>query len=146
MVVDGEAQEPIQRIARLSPLDAVLARIDALVQPVAAREVALAAAVGRVLAGDVVVAARPRVSLALRDGWAVDSALTRDASPYAPAPLPSAIALEAGSPLPAGADAVAEIDAVMLRDGPRRGGRGHHVRRRRAAGRRRCGWRHGASA
>jgi molybdopterin molybdotransferase len=117
MVVDGEAKEPIQRIARLTPLVAVLARIDALVQPVAAREVALAAAVGRVLAGDVVVAARPRVSLALRDGWAVDSALTRDASPSAPAALPSAISVEAGSPLPAGADAVAEIDAVMLRDG-----------------------------
>jgi molybdopterin molybdotransferase len=117
MVVDGEAQEPTQRIVRLTPLDAVLARIDALVQPVVAREVATAAAVGRVLAGDVVVAARPRVPLALRDGWAVDSALTRDASPYAPAPLPSAIPLEAGSPLPAGADAVAEIDAVMLRDG-----------------------------
>jgi molybdopterin molybdotransferase len=117
MVVDGEAQEAIQRIARLTPLDAVLARIDALVQPVAAREVALAGAVGRVLAGDVVVAARPRVTLALRDGWAVDSALTRDASPYAPAALPSAIPLEAGSPLPAGADAVAEIDAVMLHEG-----------------------------
>ncbi len=120
MVVDGEAKEPIQpiqRIARLTPLDAVLARIDALVQPVAAREVAIAAAVGRVLAGDVVVAARPRVALALRDGWAVDSALTRDASPYAPAPLPSAIAIEAGAPLPAGADAVAEFDAVMLRGG-----------------------------
>jgi molybdopterin molybdotransferase len=117
MVVDGEAKQPIQRIARLTPLDAVLARIDALVQPVAAREVALAEAVGRALAGDVVVAARPRVSLALRDGWAVDSALSRDASPYAPAALPSAIPIETGSPLPAGADAVAEIDAVVLRDG-----------------------------
>ncbi len=120
MVVDGEAQEPIQpiqRIARLTPLAAVLARIDALVQPVAAREVAIAAAVGRVLASDVVVAARPRVALALRDGWAVDSALSRDASPYAPAPLPSAIAIEAGAPLPAGADAVAEFDAMMLRQG-----------------------------
>jgi len=117
MVVDGEAIQPTQRIVRLTSLDAVLARIDALVQPVAAREVAITAAVGHVLAGDVVVSAWPRMALALRDGWAVDSALTLDASPYAPAPLPSAITVEAGSPLPAGADAVAEIDAVMLRDG-----------------------------
>ncbi len=53
-------RKPPQRIARLTPLDDVLARIDALVGPVAPREVALAEAVGRVLAGDVVVAARPR--------------------------------------------------------------------------------------
>ena len=117
MVVDGEAIQPIQRIARLTSLAVVLARIDALVPPVAAREVALAAAVGRVLAGDVVAAARPRVALALRDGWAVNSALTQDASPYAPAALPSAIQIEAGVPLPAGADAVAEVDAVTLREG-----------------------------
>jgi molybdopterin molybdotransferase len=117
MVGNGEAMQPIQRIARLTPLDTVLARIDALVRPVAAREVALATAVGRVLAGDVVVAARPRVALALRDGWAVNAALTQDASPYAPAPLPSAVLIEAGVPLPTGADAIAEIDAVMLREG-----------------------------
>ena len=106
-----------QRIARLTPLDAVLARIDAVVAPVAAREVALGAAIGRVLAGDVVVTARPRAALALRDGWAVNSALTRDAGPYAPAPLPEAIRIDAGTPLPAGADAVAEIDAVVIRGG-----------------------------
>jgi molybdopterin biosynthesis enzyme len=53
----------------------------------------------------------------LRDGWAVNSALTFDASPYAPAPLPSAIRIDAGAPLPDGADAVAEIDAVVVRDG-----------------------------
>jgi molybdopterin molybdotransferase len=117
MVGNGEAMQPIQRIARLTPLDMVLARIDALVRPVAAREVALAAAFGRVLAGDVVVAARPRVAVALRDGWAVNAVLTRDASPYAPAPLPSAVLIEAGVPLPAGADAVAEIDVVVLREG-----------------------------
>jgi molybdopterin biosynthesis enzyme len=109
--------QAMQRIARLTPLDAVLARIDALVVPVAPREVALAAAVGRVLAGDVMVAMRPRMPLALRDGWAVNSALTRDAGPYAPAPLPSAVRIDVGEPMPPGADAVAEIDAVVLRDG-----------------------------
>ena len=109
--------ETPQRIARLTPLDDVLARIDALVGPVAPREVGLAAAVGRVLAGDVMVAARPSNALALRDGWAVDSSLTRDASPYAPAPLPAAIRIDAGAALPPGSDAVAEIDAVVVRDG-----------------------------
>ena len=37
MVVDGEATQQTQRIARLTPLEAVLARIDALVGPVAPR-------------------------------------------------------------------------------------------------------------
>jgi molybdopterin molybdotransferase len=114
MVVEIEAT---QRIARLTPLDAVLARVDALLGPVAPCEVAIGAAVGRVLAEDVRVAARPRRALALRDGWAVNSALTHDAGPYAPAPLPSALRIEAGAALPDGADAVAEIDAVVMRDG-----------------------------
>jgi molybdopterin molybdotransferase len=113
-MVDVETR---QRIARLTPLDAVLDRIDALVAPVAPREVALAAAVGRVAAGDVMVPARPRAALALRDGWAVSAALTRDAGPYAPAPLASAIRVDAGALLPEGADAVAEIDALVVRDG-----------------------------
>jgi molybdopterin molybdotransferase len=115
--VNVEATQPAQRIARLTPLDAVLARVDALVGPVAPREVAIAAAVGRVLAGEITVAARPGGPLALRDGWAVDSALAHDAGPYAPAPLPSAIRIDAGEALPAGADAVAEVDAVVVRDG-----------------------------
>jgi molybdopterin biosynthesis enzyme len=106
-----------QRIARLTPLDAVLARIDSLVEPVAPREVALAAAVGRILAGDVTAAAGPRTALALRDGWAVNAGLTQDASPYAPVPLPGVVRIDVGEPMPAGADAVAEIDAVVLRDG-----------------------------
>jgi molybdopterin molybdotransferase len=114
--MDAQDETP-QRIARLTPLDDVLARIDALVGPVAPREVALAAAVGRVLAGDVVVTARPAKALALRDGWAVNSSLTQDASPYAPAPLPAAIRIDAGATLPSGSDAVAEIDVVLVRDG-----------------------------
>src|SRR5260370_26884268 len=101
----------------MTPLDDVLGRIDALVGPVAPREVAIGAAVGRVLAGDVTVAGRPSAALALRDGWAVNSGLTHDASPYAPAALPSAIRIDAGEKLPAEADAVAEIDAVVVRDG-----------------------------
>jgi molybdopterin molybdotransferase len=114
MVVESEAT---QRITRLTPLDAVLARIDVLVGPVAPRGVAIGAAVGRALAGDVIAAARPPAALALRDGWAVNSALTQDASPYAPVALLDAIRLEAGAALPDGADAVAEIDAVVMREG-----------------------------
>ena len=117
MIVDGDATQQRQRIARLTPLEAVLARIDALVGPVAPREVAPAAAIGRILASDAIAAARPGVALALRDGWAVNCALTQDASPYAPALLPSAIQIDAGAALPEGADAVAEIDGVVVRDG-----------------------------
>jgi molybdopterin molybdotransferase len=114
MVAEDQAT---QRIARLTPLEHVLARIDALVEPVAACEVALAAAAGRIVADDVMVAAQPRVPLAMRDGWAVNSSLTRDASPYAPAAIPGAVRVDVGEPLPAEADAVAEIDAVVVRDG-----------------------------
>jgi molybdopterin biosynthesis enzyme len=108
--------EAIQRIARLTPLDDVLMRLDALVQPVPPREVARDAALGRVLARDLAVTARPGVPLALRDGWAVNAGLTTDASAYAPALLPSATRINVGEPLPAGTDAVAEIDGIVIRD------------------------------
>jgi molybdopterin biosynthesis enzyme len=52
----------------------------------------------------------------LRDGVALSADATLDASPYAPAPLPGAPAfVEVGDPLPAGADAVAPLEAVELR-------------------------------
>ncbi len=107
-----------QRIARLTPLADVLARLDALVRPVAPRTVELAAAVGQTLAEDVIIHAPvPATALALRDGWAVSSDLTTDASAYAPAPLPSAVWVDVGEPLPGDADAVAPIDGVVIRDG-----------------------------
>src|SRR5215471_19239670 len=107
-----------QRIAKLTPLGDVLARLDALVKPVAPRRSDLSAALGRILAEDVVVPSPlPAVSVALRDGWAVRSELTADAGGYAPTPLPSAVRIDVGQPLPAGADAVAPLDAVTLRDG-----------------------------
>jgi molybdopterin biosynthesis enzyme len=106
-----------QRIGRLTPLHTVLARIDALVAPVAPREVESAAAVGRILAGDVMLMPRPAVAVALRDGWAVSADLTQDAGPYAPVPLPDAKKIDAGEAMPAGADAVAEIDAIAFREG-----------------------------
>ncbi len=59
----------------------------------------------------------PRSALALRDGWAVASDLTTDAGAYAPAPLPAAVRVDVGEPLPPGADAVAPLDAVTIRNG-----------------------------
>jgi molybdopterin molybdotransferase len=107
-----------QRIARLTPLSEVLARIDSRVEPVAARSLETSAALGRILAEDIVVQAPiPASALALRDGWAVQSDLTLDAGAYAPAPLASAPRVETGEPLPTGADAVAPLDAITLRSG-----------------------------
>ncbi|HEX2352064.1 MAG TPA: molybdopterin-binding protein [Xanthobacteraceae bacterium] len=107
-----------QRIARLTPLADVLARLEALVEPVTPRAAGLSAARGRTLAEDVVIPAPiPATARALRDGWAVRSDLTVDASGYAPAPLPSAVRLDVGEPLPGDADAVAPLDAVAIREG-----------------------------
>jgi molybdopterin biosynthesis enzyme len=110
--------ETPQRIARLTPLDDVLARIDAEVAPVDSRHTDLSCAYGLTLATDVVIpAAIPAAALALRDGWAVRSELTIDAGAYAPAPLPAAVRVEVGDPLPLDADAVAPLDAVGMRAG-----------------------------
>jgi molybdopterin biosynthesis enzyme len=115
MIEDGETP---QRIARLTPLRDVLARIDAQVKPAEVRTVELAAAAGRILAHDIVVDRPiPPAALALRDGWAVRSDLTADAGPYAPAPVSAAVRIDVGEPLPSGADAVAPFDAVIVREG-----------------------------
>jgi molybdopterin molybdotransferase len=107
-----------QRIASLAPLDQVLARLDALVKPVPPSTSELPAALGHTLAEDVVVAAAiPAAARALRDGWAVASDQTTDAGGYAPAPLPSALRVDAGEPLPPDTDAVALLDAVAIRGG-----------------------------
>jgi molybdopterin molybdotransferase len=111
-----DADSP-QRIAKLTPLADVLARIDALVKPVEPRAVEIAGAIGRVPAGDANGILEPRVPLALRDGWAVSADLTSDASSYAPVPLPATARIDVGQPLPAGADAVAPLDAMVPRDG-----------------------------
>jgi molybdopterin biosynthesis enzyme len=107
-----------QRIARFTPLAEVLARIDELVRPVAPHDVDLAAAAGRVSAADLRVRPHPGAIIAIRDGWAVSSESTADASGYAPSPL-SATRIDTGEPLPAGCDAVAPIDAVVERNGRR---------------------------
>jgi molybdopterin molybdotransferase len=105
-----------QRISRLTPLDAVLACIDARVEPVTPRACSLVSAQGRVLAADVTASKLPPVSIALHDGFAVAAGAVADASPYAPAPLTSPQQVDAGEPMPEGADAVLPFDAVMFAD------------------------------
>src|SRR5262245_6457197 len=107
-----------QRIARLKPLAEVLARIDVLVKPVAPRRAGAYTALGRVLADDVVAGAPvPAVARALRDGFAVAADAISDASSYAPVQLVPPHRVDLGDTLPAGADAVAPLDAVVGRNG-----------------------------
>lgn len=110
--------ETAQIISRLTPLADVLAALDS-VKPVSPRLIEASAARGNVLATDVVVAAAlPARALALHDGWAVNAEATLDAGSYAPAILPkSPPRIDAGEAMPAGADAVAPLDAVTVRAG-----------------------------
>jgi len=102
-----------QRIAHLTPLSAVLTLIEENVQPVAPETVPVAVARGLTLAEPVkATAGRPAAAVALRDGWAVTAAATSDAGIHAPVPLPAAQRIDAGAPLPPGADAVAPLEAV----------------------------------
>ena len=113
MVADSD----IQRIARLTPLADVLASFDLSVGPVEPREEAVSKALGLTLAASAVIAeGHPTAALALRDGYAVRSDATHDANSYAPAPLsPTPVRVDTGDALPAGADAVAALDAVQMR-------------------------------
>ncbi len=107
-----------QRIAQLTPVAKVMARITMLVGPVPPRRIATAAAAGRVLAENVVGAtAVPMTARALRDGFAVPAEAVSDASSYAPVPLMSPQRVDTGNILPASTDAVLSLDAVIERDG-----------------------------
>lgn len=99
-----------------TPFDDLRALI-ATARPLARIErVALGQAVGRVLALPVIAAAPvPARPLARREGFAVASAETYGASPYAPLPLSRAVPVRAGETLPEGTDAVlAEEEAERL--------------------------------
>lgn len=107
-----------QRIARLTPLGGVLARLEAQVKPVPPRASDLSGALGWTVAEDVVANAPvPAAARALRDGWAVRSDRTTDAGAYAPAQLPSAVRIDVGQPLAGDADAVTPLDTVTIRNG-----------------------------
>jgi len=105
-----------QRIARLTPLSAILALIDARVAAVQPSKCPLASARGQTLAEDVVVAQLPPAPIALHDGFAVEAGAISDAGPYSPVPLASKPPrVDAGDALPGGTDAVAPLDAVNER-------------------------------
>ncbi len=110
------AEHEPQRIARLTPLADVLARIDALVKPVQSRGVNATDAIGFRSTIEWKTPPLPTTAIALRDGWAVASELTSDASGYAPVAVPAATRIDIGEALPAGSDAVAPLDAVVLRE------------------------------
>lgn len=110
--MSGEPE--IQRIARLTPLAEVRKRI-AMVAPVAAREVAIDAALFRALAEDVrAPAGLPAQALVLRDGYAIRAEEVAEAGPYIPVPLQRR-PVNVGNAMPPGTDAVAPLDAVVER-------------------------------
>jgi molybdopterin molybdotransferase len=114
MAVDSS----IQRITRLTPLSGILALIDSRVGAVTPRESAVATALGCTLAEDVVASPRPPLSIALRDGFAVEAGAIADAGPYSPLPFASKPQwIEVGESLPSGTDAVAPLDAIQERGG-----------------------------
>jgi molybdopterin molybdotransferase len=112
MAVDSS----IQRITRLTPLSAILALIESRVVRVTSRKSAVAVALGRTLAEDVVAAQLPTLTIALRDGFAVEAGAIADAGPYSPLPFAAKPQrVDVGEPLPNGTDAVVPFDAVKAR-------------------------------
>jgi len=112
MMIDDSS---IQRITRLTPLSEVLALVDAQVRPVEPQRWAVIEAHGYTLAENVIAATCPSRPIALRDGYAVDSAVIADAGVYTPVPLALPQRIEVGQPLPHGADAILPLDAVAYR-------------------------------
>jgi molybdopterin molybdotransferase len=112
----SDHQSP-QRIARLAPLTDAAMWIDANVHAAVSRDVGVTEASGYTLASDVKIPdAIPSGTISLRDGYALQSDWTSDASSYAPAPLPQMPArIDAGDSLPAGADCVAALDHVAIK-------------------------------
>jgi molybdopterin biosynthesis enzyme len=104
-----------QRITRLTPLGEVLALIDRRVNAVKPQRWAVRGTHGQTLAEDVFAGPCPRQPIALRDGYAVDSAVLADAGAYAPVPLSAPQRIEVGQKLPPQADAVLPLDAVAFR-------------------------------
>jgi len=110
------AADSIQRIARLTPLEAIFALFHSRVAMVPPRRAPLAQARGAVLAEDAHAAERPPRAIALRDGFAVAAGDIADAGPYAPVPLTlTARRIDTGEALPNGTDSVAPLDAIALR-------------------------------
>jgi molybdopterin biosynthesis enzyme len=102
----------------LASLDEALARLTERVQPVESRVAALASAINFFSARDVVAPVDvPTHRTALRDGWATMAASVTGASPYAPVlPRRPPVWVEAGAPLPDGADVVLPPEALVGRE------------------------------
>lgn len=103
----------------LTPVAGALSELLGELRPVEVAATPVMGAVGAVLAEALVTSrAVPERTLALRRGWAVTAAEVVGASSYSPMPLgrPPAF-VEAGDPLPAGADAVLPPDAVTVEAG-----------------------------
>jgi molybdopterin biosynthesis enzyme len=108
--------EPKQLITKLTPLADVFAMLNETAKHVAPRDIAVADAMGCVLAADVKAAARPARAMALTDGWAIAASDVADAGGYAPVPLAnSPPRVETGDDMPADTDAVLPPDAVVMR-------------------------------
>lgn len=122
MAFAADRRESARERARLE--DAA-AWIDAWAAPLAAEDVSLAHAMGRVLAGDAVVAIDlPPFDRTAADGFALRADETVGASAYNPLPFRlgpasagvaagTAVAVASGDPLPAGADAVVRQEHAM---------------------------------
>jgi molybdopterin molybdotransferase len=109
------ADSSIQRIARLTPLSAVLALVERI-GPVKPERCRPASARGHTLAEDAVASRLPGSAIALRDGFAVPAGAIADAGPYAPLPFASVPPrVDVGEPLPNGTDAIMPLDAVAFR-------------------------------
>ncbi|TWA71477.1 molybdopterin molybdotransferase [Azospirillum brasilense] len=97
--------------------------IDATIRPlpphaVAPADLAATLAQGVVLAAPVTVPGDwPPADRAARDGVAVASSDTLGAGSYNPVPLPGAVTVAAGEPMPPGTDAVLPVEALQA-DGP----------------------------
>jgi molybdopterin biosynthesis enzyme len=105
-----------QRISRLTPLKDALAALDALSKPVAPRQSDVGDAIGQVLAADIAGTLLPTRATALRDGWAVKAEELTDAGGYAPVQLTGKLTwVETGDEMPTGTDAVAMVDAIVIR-------------------------------
>lgn len=100
-------------IAALAPLARVRAELLALTRPVAVVRVAPLAAIGAVAAEDVVAGPCPPRATALRAGFALASAESVGASPYAPATPSRLVPVAAGAGVPDGCDAVVPAEAVV---------------------------------
>lgn len=101
-----QTQNP--RLPQLTPLDTALERLSGLVRAVQPRDVPVMESRGRVAAADVTASGDfPSSPRAHTDGWAVSSGDLVGASSYSPAILtPPPSWVDAGDPMPAGADAV----------------------------------------